>query len=487
MKTFIIYLLILLSYSSLSVQSFVQAQEKNSKSFFFQKPTPTIPSPPTVDDKPYTKLYAFPTHKKENISALAGKVAPVLSKLWITPEKARNIFVALKTVTDVEDVIFIGFFGWVLLPILRLFYSKYFLAREREGDFPPKKPFVDTKLFLIANLIAEAGRIAAMVFSIDCLAISLETIGFNVQNFSKLTAKAVYMTWIFTRINRFRNYLVSHAFRYNGPDEKRRRRSVTRANTVNKLLDFAIWGTFVAILLDVLNVKAGMFLNSFFAVGGAGTLVLSFASKDMAMQFVSGFALQASDKVYEGEEVQFGNGIKGTVLKVGVLETLVKHNGAHDQLVSFRISTFFLSFTYQKITIFKHFTGELITAVPNKEFSNQRLTNLSRLKFSQFTQTLRFDYDDADKINDIIDAIRKEIRETCPVVVTDGSRPFRVFWSSYGESALEVLVDVRMAVPPLGDKHLEAKQSILLAIQRALNKVGVKLVVLETPVTTIKK
>lgn len=457
MRTFIPYLLLLLSYSSLSVHSFVQAQEKNIKSFFFQKPTTAIPSPPTVENKTFTKLHAFPTHKKDNISALAGKVAPVLSKLWITPEKARNIFTALKTVTDVEDVIFIGFFGWILLPLVRLIYVKYILSREQEGEFPPKKPFLDTKLFLITNLISEAGRMAALVFSIDCLAIAFETIGFNVQNYSKLTAKAVYMTWIFTRINRLRNYLVSKAFRYNGPDEKRRRMSVTRANTVNKLLDFAIWGTFIAGMLDILNVKAGMFLNSFFAVGGAGTLVLSFASKDLAMQFVSGFALQASDKVYEGEEVQFGNGIKGTVLKVGVLETLVKHS------------------------------GELITAVPNKEFSNQRLTNLSRLKFSQFTQTLRFDYDDADKINDIIDAIRKEIRETCPVVVTDGSRPFRVFWSSYGESALEVLIDVRMAVPPLGDKHLEARQSVLLAIQRALNKVGVKLVVLETPVTTIKK
>lgn len=455
MNRLITNLILILLYSSSSVHSFVQAQEKNSKPFF--QPSSSVPHPPTSDHKSRTNLFAFPSHKKENISALAGKVAPVLSKLWITPTKARNIYTAIKTVTDIEDVIFIGIVGWLLLPLFRLFYDKIILAREKEGDFPPKKPFRDTKLFLVANLISEAGRIAGIVFSIDCLAIALETIGFHVHNYSRLSAKAVYMTWAFSRINALRKYLVSKAFRYSGPDEKRRRRSVTRANTVNKLLDFAIWGTFIAGMLDVLNVKAGMFLNSFFAVGGAGTLVLSFASKDMAMQFVSGFALQASDKVYEGEEVQFGNGIKGTVLRVGILETLVKHS------------------------------GEMVTAVPNKEFSNQRLTNLSRLKFSQFTQTLRFDYDDADKINDIIDAIRKEIRETCPVVVTDGSRPFRVFWSSYGESALEVMVDVRMAVPPLGDVHLEARQSVLLAIQRALNKVGVKLVVLETPVTTIKK
>lgn len=131
---------------------------------------------------------------------------------------------------------------------------------------------------------------------------------------------------------------------------------------------------------------------------------------------------------------------------MGILETLVKHN------------------------------GEMITAVPNKDLSNQRLTNLSRLKYSQVTQTLRFDYKDADKIPSIINEIRKEIRGTCPQVVTDGSRPFRVFWSSYGESCLEVMVDVRMSTPPIGDDFYEGKQGVLMAIHRALKRLSVELV-----------
>ena len=172
-----------------------------------------------------------------------------------------------------------------------------------------------------------------------------------------------------------------------------------------------------------------------------------------SLKFVSGFALQASDKVYEGEDVLFGNGVKGSVVRMGVLETLVKHN------------------------------GEMITAVPNKDLTNQKITNLSRLKFSQVTQTLRFDYKDADKIPAVIDEIKKEIRESCPLVVTDGSRPFRVYWSSYGETCLEVMVDVRMSNPPIGDGFFVGQQEILMAINRALSRLGVNLVPLESAVS----
>mmetsp|Transcript_7234 Transcript_7234/g.13729 ORF Transcript_7234/g.13729 Transcript_7234/m.13729 type:complete len:556 (-) Transcript_7234:74-1741(-) len=445
----------------LPASTFVLAADKpSSKSPSALDPPSTIPATHKTSSAraSSTKMFSFPSSKKENISAFAGKIAPVLSKLYITPVKAKNIAIAIRTVTEPADLVFILFVGWFLLPLAQLPYEKIYMRNEVLGQdeltkdvvttapVKVKKPFKDTKLYFYTHLVAEAGQIAGLVYLIDCLAIALEVLGFNVQNHSKLCAKTIYTAWLFTRINGLRKYLVGKAFRYNGPDERRRRKIHTRAQVVNQLLDIILWGAFVSSLLDILKVKAGVFLNSFFAVGGVGTLLLSFASKDIAMQFVSGFALQASDKVYEGEEVQFGNGVKGSVIRMGILETLVKHN------------------------------GEMITAVPNKDLANQRLTNLSRLKYSQVTQTLRFDYKDADKIPSIIDEIRKEIRTTCPKVVTDGSRPFRVFWSTYAESCLEVMVDIRMSTPPIGDDYIEGKQGVLMAIHRALKRLNVELV-----------
>jgi small-conductance mechanosensitive channel len=217
--------------------------------------------------------------------------------LYITPAKAKNIATAIRVVTEPVDLVFILFVGWCLLPLVQFPYEQFFLKNQVDEQINQvqkdvvtnaavkvKKPFRDTKLYFYTHLIAEAGQIAALVYLVDCLAIALEVLGFNVQNHSKLCAKTIYTAWLFTRINGLRKFLVGKAFRYNGPDEKRRRRVHTRAQVINQLLDILLWGAFISSLLDVLKVKAGVFLNSFFAVGGAGTLLLSFASKDIAMQ-----------------------------------------------------------------------------------------------------------------------------------------------------------------------------------------------------------
>ena len=261
-------------------------------------PNSTVPS---TTQKTGTKIFSFPSHKNEHISAFAGKISPVLSKLYITPEKATNIVTALKFVTEPADLIFIVFVGWFLLPLVQLPYDKLYLTKNTAGDnavvaekktvtttpIKVRKPFKDTKLYFYTHLIAEAGRIAGLVYLVDCLAIALEVLGFNVQNNSKLCAKAVYTAWAFIRINGLKKFLVARAFRYNGPDEKRRKRAFNRTKLVNNIFNLLLWGGFISTLLDVLKVKAGLFLNSFFAVGGAGTLVLSFACKDLAMQVSS--------------------------------------------------------------------------------------------------------------------------------------------------------------------------------------------------------
>jgi small-conductance mechanosensitive channel len=261
-------------------------------------PTAFIPSSPVPTmKKPATKIFSFPSHKSEHISAFAGKISPILSKLYVTPEKAKNVITAIKFVTEPADLVFIILIGWFLLPLVQLPYDKLYLSRNTEGDdavaektvttatpVKVRREFKATKLYFYTHLIAEAGRIAGLVYLVDCLAIALEVLGFNVQNHSKICAKTIYTAWAFTRINGFKKFLVARAFRYNGPDEKRRKRAFNRTHLVNNIFNLLICGGFISTLLDVLKIKAGLFLNSFFAVGGAGTLVLSFACKDLAMQ-----------------------------------------------------------------------------------------------------------------------------------------------------------------------------------------------------------
>ena len=75
------------------------------------------------------------------------------------------------------------------------------------------------------------------------------------------------------------------------------------------------------------------------------------------------------------------------------------------------------------------------------------MSNLSRLKRSQVKQQLWFAYDDLDKLPTVIENIKTEIGASCPSLITDGSRPFRVIWSDYRDDHLEVSVDCRFRHP----------------------------------------
>jgi small-conductance mechanosensitive channel len=115
-------------------------------------------------------------------------------------------------------------------------------------------------------------------------------------------------------------------------------------------------------------------------------------------------------------------------------------------------------------------SDNIMTSVPNSILSGQRLSNLSRQKQCQVKQILRFHYDDAEQIPVLLESIRSEIKKACPRLITDSSRPFRVFWTGYKEDHLEVMVDTHHNIAPIGDAYWQNRQNVLLAISRAVKK-----------------
>jgi small-conductance mechanosensitive channel len=185
-------------------------------------------------------------------------------------------------------------------------------------------------------------------------------------------------------------------------------------------------------------------VQGIFAFGSVGTLAFTLASKDLVTQFVSGFFLSASDKMYVGDSVNFGDGTSGKVLKVGWMNTLMRNS------------------------------DNTVTTIPNSMLANQKITNMSRLTQSQVKQVLRFHYRDADVLPDVLETIKTEIRAACPKLL-EGVRPFRVFWTGYKDDHLEVVVDTHHAVAPLGDAYWILRQRLLMAIHRAVQKHGIEL------------
>ncbi len=133
------------------------------------------------------------------------------------------------------------------------------------------------------------------------------------------------------------------------------------------------------------------------------------------------------------------------------------------------------------------------------QLSDQRVYNLSRTRRSQVQQVLRVSYEDAAKIPKFLESIKEEIRNSCPKLITDGSRwvrayirlnqtptctnsvisilhrPFRAHWRNYEDDHLEIVVDAHFTIPPTGNEYWDNRQSMLEAISHAAKKSGVRL------------
>lgn len=110
---------------------------------------------------------------------------------------------------------------------------------------------------------------------------------------------------------------------------------------------------------------------------------------------------------------------------------------------------------------------------------DQSISNLSRIQISNVQQTLRFKYADADKLPQLMEDIKDEIRKACPELIDDGTRPFRCFWTDYGHTGLEVSVNANFRIKLLGDAYYENRQNMLIAIRKAVKKNKMEFAVLD--------
>lgn len=223
-----------------------------------------------------------------------------------------------------------------------------------------------------------------------------------------------------------------------------------RVELLDRLLNGISFTVTSLLLFDWLSVKMGMAVKSLFAFGSVGTLAFTLASRDLVSSLLSGIFLTASQKMYVGDNVIFGDGTSGKVIKLGWMETTLRGG------------------------------DNIVTRVPNTMLANQKVSNLSRLTHSQVKLTLRFHYEDVEKIPALMESIRANIISSCPRLIKNGSRPFRVFWTNINEDHLEVMVDTHFRIAPIGDAYWQNRQAVLMAIQRAIKEHDMELAKLYT-------
>ena len=357
---------------------------------------------------------------------MAGKIFPFFEEFAFTKEDLHLIYRRLVDAIHIGDLAFLFAVAFITTPLFALFYNLVFSKRT--------KTFEESIFFQISDHISQAARLAIVVYVVDCCVIVLHSAGFSFNNLTQLSkgfAKIIYVVWIAQRFTVFKRHLVAEAV-------SRRPDKLGRAKIIDKFLDGVVYIVTGLCLLDVLDVQMGVGISGVFAFGSAGTLIVGLATQSIAAMFVNGLALTTSDRFAEGDMVELGDGTSGIVQKIGWMQTTIKHY------------------------------DELIAVIPNSEIGMQRVKNVSRVKKCRVLQTLRFKYEDAEKLPKISEDILEEIKKDCPEAITDGSSPWRVVWTDFKEDYLSVRVDTHYNLPPTGQIYWENRQKVMHAIYRAV-------------------
>jgi small-conductance mechanosensitive channel len=366
-------------------------------------------------------------------STLAGSFKPAIRKLLVSKEEGKHLLQTISHMVHWEDLILILIAGWLVVPSMEFPYSR--LPINLHNNVPFRK----TYLYAVANHLQQVAKIALAVYIMDIVQMFCVGVGFEFCKFSKFPhffAQAAYSLWAANRVCHVKKHLLrQHVNRH--PE------TFGRVQIVNRLVDAMVYGGTIFVILNILKVEMGVAMSGFLAFGSVGTLAVGLASKDLASNILNGLMLSASDRIYEGDSVQFGTGQSGTILKLGWFETVLRGS------------------------------DEIMVSIPNGDMLQRQVSNLSRVRFCQVKQMLRFRYKDADKLPALFNAIKEEIRLACPALITDGSRPFRAYWTDYNDEYLGVMVDTHFRLKPIGDEYWENRQKVLQAIDKAVKKVGV--------------
>lgn len=353
----------------------------------------------------------IPLHKDHAVkTTVAGRIWPILAKFIIGPKKAKEVAQNLVLMTHWKELVLLAGLAYATRPLIDFIHDRF----EEEDEEGTKRIW---KRQRVAHIISSASLVSLSVYVVDMLCVILRTLGFTFPSLWDITgvySKTAYSIWGLRRALDLKQALLCRIYNLK-PDH------MGQFEIIDRLINGVSVTLASLFLLDWLSVETGLALRGLFAFGSVGTLAFTLASRDIVGELVSGVALTATNKFVRGETVQFGDkdGTKGKIMKMGWLQTTMRQS------------------------------DNTVTTVPNAKLAGQKISNLSRVLKSQVEQTLRFHYEDIDEIPAVVESIKDEIKKSCPKLVTDGSRPFRVYLTNYAPEYLEVTVNTHYSIPPL--------------------------------------
>jgi len=229
-----------------------------------------------------------------------------------------------------------------------------------------------------------------------------------------------------------------------------RLRRVTGVSVEDPLLPFVRTGikiVIVAVLLVIVIGEWGYDVTGLIAGLGLGGLAISLAAQD-TISNLFGFSAIVGDRPFlVGEFIKTAD-VEGTVEHVGLRSTRIRQN------------------------------DQALVSIPNSKLASSAILNWSRLSKRWVNMTLRIEYHATrQQIEALLERLRSMLRERESVQQDS----IVVFFTNFGEQAIEVLVRCYIMIPGWVEYSAE-KERINLEIMRIIEDLGLTVAVPNRPI-----
>ncbi len=240
----------------------------------------------------------------------------------------------------------------------------------------------------------------------------------------------VLLAWFLVRlVTRIQQNMLLRA------EERGKKVDITTVDAIGKLLRISIFITAGLVILQTL----GYSVSGVLAFGGIGGIAVGFAAKDLLANFFGGLMIYLDRPFAVGDWVRSPDReIEGTVEDIGWRLTRIR--------------------TFDKRPLY----------IPNATFTSVAVENPSRMTHRRIKETIGIRYDDADKMEAILAAVRNMLQQHPEI---DQSQTLMVNFNTFGPSSLDFFIYTFTRTTVWTEYH-RVKEDVLLRIYHIITAQG---------------
>ena len=217
--------------------------------------------------------------------------------------------------------------------------------------------------------------------------------------------------------------------------EKEDNYDVTTVQAITKLIRVSVFITGALIMMQELGIS----VSGVLAFGGIGGIAIGFAAKDLLSNFFGGLMLYLDRPFAVGDWIRSPDRkIEGTVENIGWRLTLIR--------------------TFNKRPLY----------VPNSTFASISVENPSRMSHRRIKETIGVRYDDAGRLNDILNDVRDMLNNHDEI---DSSQTLMVNFNEFAPSSLDFFI-YTFTKTTNWVKYHKVKQDVLFQILQIIEQHG---------------